>query len=177
MFWNFSYTKDDVALRFVESDKQFLLPNSDFTDFFSVCFAQILYFFLIILISSKLLQVFRYGNQPKYKNTFLIYWSQQINNISLSGFRLQKQVLMSKIVLQKIDCLMDCAADQCCRSVNYKKISTSQNETNCEMLHDIVSHNTFDDMLKKNSAFDYVYLIKPEKVREYTEADGIMLIR
>ena len=72
---------------------------------------------------------------------------------------------------------MDCAADQCCRSINYKKISTSHNETNCEMLHDIVSHNMFDDMLEKNSSFDYVYLIKPEKVRESTEADGIMLIR
>ena len=71
---------------------------------------------------------------------------------------------------------MDCAADQCCRSVNYRKISNLQNETNCEMLHDIVSHNTFDDMLKKNSAFDYVYLIKPEKVRESTEAERIMLI-
>ena len=61
---------------------------------------------------------------------------------------------------------MDCAADQCCRSVNYRKISTLQNEANCEMFHDIAGHNSFDDMLEKNSAFDYIYMIIPDKVRD-----------
>ena len=65
---------------------------------------------------------------------------------------------------------MECAIDQCCRSLNYKKNSTLQNETNCEMLHNVVSHN----MLEKHSSFDYVYLINSEKVRESMTAEGIM---
>ena len=73
---------------------------------------------------------------------------------------------MRKIVPQKIDCVIECATDQCCRSVNYKQTSTLQNEANCEMLHGIVSRNSFDKMLEKNSSFDYVYLINPAKVRE-----------
>ena len=34
------------------------------------------------------------------------------------------------------------------------------------MLHDIISHNSFNNVLEKNSSFDYVYLINPEKVRK-----------
>ena len=81
---------------------------------------------------------------------------------------------MSKTVMQQIDCVMDCAADQCCRSVNYKQASALQDETNCEMLHDIVSQNTLDDMLEKTSAFNYIYMINPEKVRDSLEAEEIM---
>ena len=65
------------------------------------------------------------------------------------GFRLDTTVLMIKVVSEKLDCVMECSNEPCCRSINYKKIF--QNEPNCEILHNVV--------LNKNSSFDYVYLV------------------
>ena len=78
------------------------------------------------------------------------------------GFRLDTTVLMIKVVSKKLDCVMECSNEPCCRSINYKKIL--QNERNCEILHNVV-YNTSENALKKNSSFDYVYLVNPEKVR------------
>ncbi len=58
---------------------------------------------------------------------------------------------------------MECATEACCRSINYKKTAPLHNEPNCEMLHDVV-YNTSEKMLDKNSSYDYVYLVNPEKV-------------
>ena len=64
-------------------------------------------------------------------------------------------------VLERIDCVIKCVQEPCCRSINYKK--TSQNETNCEMLHDVV-YNTSEKVLEKNRSHDYIYLTNPRKV-------------
>ena len=77
------------------------------------------------------------------------------------GFRLNAEVLLANFVSQKIDCVMDCAFEPCCRSINYK--NTVQNEPNCEMLHNFV-YNTSSDLLEKNSSYDHVYLVSPQKV-------------
>ena len=69
---------------------------------------------------------------------------------------------MTKVVSEKLDCVMECSSEPCCRSINYKKIL--RNEPNCEILYNVV-YNTSENALKKNSSFDYVYLVNPEKVR------------
>ena len=51
----------------------------------------------------------------------------------------------------------------CCRSINYQTALASQNESNCEMLHNVV-YNTTKELLEKNSSYDYVYLVFPSKV-------------
>ena len=85
------------------------------------------------------------------------------------GFRFNVTVLETKIVSQWIDCVMECATETCCRSINYKKALTTQNESNCEMLHDVLN-NTSEKMLEKNSSYDHVYLVSPEKVTFFFNA-------
>jgi hypothetical protein len=72
-------------------------------------------------------------------------------------------VLMKKVVPQMIVCVIECAKESCCRSINYKKTLSSQNEPNCEMLHDVVNSTT-QEFLETNSSYDHVHLLNPEKV-------------
>ncbi|CAB4039465.1 Hypothetical predicted protein [Paramuricea clavata] len=67
---------------------------------------------------------------------------------------------MAKGVSQWIDCVIECVQQPCCRSINYKKVF--QNEPNCEILHDVV-YNTSEKVLERNSFYDYVYLVDPQK--------------
>ena len=57
------------------------------------------------------------------------------------GFRLDARVLRLKIVTEMIDCIIECATEPCCRSINYKTDTSFDNETNCEMLHNLVDRN------------------------------------
>jgi hypothetical protein len=82
------------------------------------------------------------------------------------GFRLDATVLMARAVSQRIDCVIDCATEPCCRSINYKKSMFLENESNCEMLHNVV-YNVSEKILKEKSSYDYVYLLNPQKVRIY----------
>ncbi len=84
-------------------------------------------------------------------------------NIFLTGFRLNTTVLMTKFVSQMIDCVMECATEPCCRSINYKKEIVLHNEPNCEILHNVI-YNVSEEVLGRNSSYDYVYLINPQKV-------------
>ena len=73
-------------------------------------------------------------------------------------------VLKDIIVSEWIDCVMECATDLCCRSINFKKTMTLNNESNCEMLHH-VAYNNFEELLESNFYYDYAYLVNPQKVR------------
>ena len=68
---------------------------------------------------------------------------------------------MTKSVPEKMDCIIECVNEPCCRSINYRK--TLRNEKNCEMLHNIV-YNTSEALLERNSSYDHVYLTNPHKV-------------
>ncbi len=68
---------------------------------------------------------------------------------------------MTKFVSQRIDCVMECATEPCCRSINYKKVL--QNESNCELLHNVI-YDESEEVLEKISSYDYVYLVNPQKV-------------
>ncbi|CAB4011448.1 Hypothetical predicted protein, partial [Paramuricea clavata] len=59
-----------------------------------------------------------------------------------------------------MECIVECVNEPCCRSTNYKK--DFQNKPNCEMLHDVV-YNTSEKVLERNSSYDYVYLLDPQK--------------
>ena len=83
------------------------------------------------------------------------------------GFRLDTTVLMIKVVSEKLDCVMECSNEPCCRSINYKISPTLQNEPNCEILHNMV-YNTSENALERSSSYDHVYLANSEKVREET---------
>ena len=49
-------------------------------------------------------------------------------------------------------------------TVNFKKISTSEDELKCELLHNL-AYNTSKNLLQGNASYDYAYFTKPEKVR------------
>jgi hypothetical protein len=83
------------------------------------------------------------------------------------GFRLDTTVLMIKVVSEKLDCVMECSNEPCCRSINYKISPTLKNEPNCEILHNVV-YNTSENALERSSSYDHVYLANSEKVREET---------
>ena len=72
---------------------------------------------------------------------------------------------MVKHVWQRIDCVIECESVPCCRSVNYKHTLPSENESNCEMLHNVV-YNVSGKLLQGNSQYDYSYLTNPIKVRK-----------
>ncbi|XP_028415686.1 adhesion G protein-coupled receptor E2-like [Dendronephthya gigantea] len=85
-------------------------------------------------------------------------------NSTLEGTRLKYSVIKSKFVQgEMIDCLMECVTEPCCRSINYKNNWMFENETNCEMLHNMV-YTASKKMLEKNSSYDHAYLINPAKV-------------
>jgi hypothetical protein len=86
------------------------------------------------------------------------------------GFRLNATVFMAKVVSQRIDCVMECATETCCRSINYKKSMVLESESNCEILHNVV-YNVSEKILKENTSYDYVYLFNPHKVRLYCSGD------
>ena len=79
------------------------------------------------------------------------------------GFRLNSAVVKTKVVSDWADCIMECATEICCRSINFKKKFTSVKQSNCEMLHNVV-YNTSKRLLEKNSSYNYVYLVNPQKV-------------
>ena len=87
-----------------------------------------------------------------------------IDTVIILGFKLDTTVLMIKVVSDKLGCVMECYKEACCRSINYKKTSTFQNEPNCEILHNVV-YNSSENALMKNFSFDHIYLVDPEKVR------------
>ncbi|XP_028408731.1 uncharacterized protein LOC114531297 [Dendronephthya gigantea] len=66
------------------------------------------------------------------------------------------------MVSERVDCLMECATEPCCRSINHKRTSAFQNDTNCELLHDVV-FNTSKEQLLKDASYDYSYLVNPQK--------------
>ena len=72
-------------------------------------------------------------------------------------------VLMKKVVPQIIACVIECAKESCCRSINYKKTLSLQNEPNCEMLHDVVN-STSQKFLERNCSYDHVHILNQEKV-------------
>ena len=71
---------------------------------------------------------------------------------------------MTTHVSQQLDCLIECDKEPCCRSINFKKILSSDYECNCEMLHNVV-YNTSEKLLKTNASFDHVYFTSSKKVR------------
>ena len=74
---------------------------------------------------------------------------------------LNTEVFKTKDVPGKIECVMECVTEPCCRSVNYRK--TLKNSSNCEMLHNVLCVKS-EKELESNSSYDYVYLTNPKKV-------------
>jgi hypothetical protein len=80
------------------------------------------------------------------------------------GFRLNTTLFTTTHVDKQLDCLIVCDKEPCCRSINFKKISSSAIEKNCEMLHNMV-YNTSEKLLERDPSFDHVYFTSSEKVR------------
>ena len=80
------------------------------------------------------------------------------------GYRLNVTILMTKVVHDWLGCVLECVTQPCCRSINYKKTLNLQNESNCEMLHNMV-YNTSRKFLERNCSYDHVYLNNPQKVQ------------
>jgi hypothetical protein len=61
------------------------------------------------------------------------------------------------------ECILDCLNNSCCRSVNYNKQNiSSENKTNCELLHNVVSDQP--GQWKYDENFDHYYLLNTDKV-------------
>jgi hypothetical protein len=67
-------------------------------------------------------------------------------------------------VSHRIDCLIECDKEPCCRSINIQKKSSSHDAQICEMLHNLV-YNTSKKLLEANPSFDHVYFTSSKKVR------------
>jgi hypothetical protein len=80
------------------------------------------------------------------------------------GSRLNTATLTTTHVSGQLDCLIVCDKELCCRSINFKKESNSDDNQNCEMLHNVV-YNTSEKLLETNAAFDHVYFVSSNKVR------------
>ena len=81
------------------------------------------------------------------------------------GFRLNSAVVKTKVVSKWIDCVMKCATEICCRSnesISRKKLLQKAiklwNATQRGLQY------TSERLLEKNSSYNYVYLVKPQKV-------------
>ena len=83
---------------------------------------------------------------------------------NLLGYRLNVSIVMTKVVSDWLACVVECVKEPCCRSINYKKTSISQNESNCEMLHNMV-YNVSQKHLEANCSYNHVYLNNPQKVK------------
>lgn len=79
-----------------------------------------------------------------------------------TGSRLDSSILKMTKVSTKIECILSCVQEPCCRSLNYREKLPQEENSLCEMLHD-VSYNTSAE-LQKNSSYDYVYFTAPLKV-------------
>ena len=66
-----------------------------------------------------------------------------------------------------IECILMCAQEstKSCRSVNYRKNSTRQDELNCELLKTVDSEEP-EESLKENENYDY-YTLETDRVRVY----------
>ena len=84
------------------------------------------------------------------------------------GFRLNTTVYMTTVATHGMNCAAQCVEEPCCRSINFKKIVSTPNERNCEMLHNVV-YNTSKKFLLKNTSYDYIYFNNPRKVRIYED--------
>jgi hypothetical protein len=80
------------------------------------------------------------------------------------GYRLNTTIFTTTHVDGQLDCLIVCDKEPCCRSINFKKKSSSDDNQNCEMLHNVV-YNTSEKLLETNSSFDHVYFVSSNKVR------------
>ena len=78
------------------------------------------------------------------------------------GFRLNDVLLQTRKVSSKLECVVSCVHDPCCRSVNYKDKPECAEESECELLHNTV-YNTSRE-LKRNFSYDHISLDKPVKV-------------
>lgn len=115
------------------------------------------------VIFHKLIYIQKLHQLKSSTKIFFKQPSQQIHfTISLSGFRLNTTVWRTENVLEKVDCVIECVAEPCCRSINYKKTSNPKSKSNCEMLHHVM--NEKPKKLVDNSSYDHVYLINPQKV-------------
>ncbi|XP_028412100.1 microfibril-associated glycoprotein 4-like [Dendronephthya gigantea] len=83
-------------------------------------------------------------------------------NSSLEGYKLDARILKTQHASTWINCVIECAKEPCCRSINYNKTFDLCEEPNCEMLHNL-AYNTSDKILQLNPSFDHIYLAQPEK--------------
>ena len=82
----------------------------------------------------------------------------------LVGSRLNATILRTEYVPTKIQCIVNCAQDSCCRSLNYKHKSHCNEQSKCELLHDTLYNASDGIQLEKNKSYDHVFLNEPKKV-------------
>ena len=84
------------------------------------------------------------------------------------GYRLDVPVLKTIHTMSGPQCVLHCLKDACCRSVNYNtRCLSSQNKTNCELLHGVASEEP--GLLRLQENFNHLVLLQPNRVSCYTK--------
>ncbi len=97
--------------------------------------------------------------------------------VYIVDFRLNATVYMTTVATHWINCAKECVEEPCCRSINFKKIISTQNERNCEMLHNVVYNSSNKKFLLENTSYDYIYFNHPRKVRIYAVLNSYFILK
>ena len=81
----------------------------------------------------------------------------------LLGSRLKSDILKTLKTIARMVCVMSCAHDTCCRSVNFKRNSVHKEFGDCELLHNV--KNSSSSELEKHEMYEHIPLFDPRKVK------------
>ncbi|XP_046864159.1 uncharacterized protein LOC124458109 [Xenia sp. Carnegie-2017] len=76
--------------------------------------------------------------------------------------RLQGNIFKKIDVTNEMECIVSCAKEPCCRSINHRRKFSQGRWSLCEMLHTDLNNSKEND-LKHNRFYDYIFLNSPFK--------------
>ena len=77
---------------------------------------------------------------------------------------MEAEVIKSVNAQSGLDCILQCMIQaESCRSVNFRKTISCRGAENCDLL-EIVHSDELAGRLVKNESYDYLILLRPERV-------------
>ena len=81
-----------------------------------------------------------------------------------TGYRLAAEIIKSVNAQSGLDCILHCMIQaESCRSVNFRKTTIYRGAENCELLETVDSDEPAGSLVK-NESYDYLILLRPERV-------------
>ena len=82
--------------------------------------------------------------------------------LCILGQRLHSEVHKRLNATSEFDCGAHCYHDSCCRSANFRKIHSKDEQGNCELLHAVEWEKR--GKVQKNHTYDYLIMLQPQRV-------------